>query len=250
MIWNPIRRAVRPIFGAVVLALGLGACATQVTQTGSYKPTGGTMPRPQRVLVSDFEVDQQAVQLDQGIGPRVMRTLGGSAPPTSQAREVQDAITEALLDDIRKMGLPVVHAMAGTPVQPNDLLVQGQILKIDEGNRTRRLAIGFGAGKSSVDAKVQIYYGRGEAQPQLLQTYDAGANSGRKPGMGLGVASAAGGGSLAPAAVSGALGVHSEKQGVAGEGQHLGDRIAYNLGEFFVQQGWIPASSAPSRSLR
>ena len=208
------------------------------------------MRRPQRVVITDFEVDPQAVRLDQGVGPRVMRVMGGSEPSTGSARDVQDAITEALVDDISKMGFPVVHGAPGSMLQPNDLLVQGQILKIDQGNRTRRLAVGFGAGKSSVEAKVQVYYGRGEAQPQLVQTYDADANSGRKPGMGLGVASAAGGGSLAPAAISGAFGIHGEKQGVAGEGQHLGDRIAYNLGEYFVQQGWIPASSAPSRSLR
>ncbi|WP_428484493.1 DUF4410 domain-containing protein [Rhodopila sp.] len=208
------------------------------------------MPRPRRVLVTDFLVDSQAVQLDQGVGPRVMRAMGSDAPEITPASQVQNAIAEALSDDIRKMGLPVERVAAGTPPGPSDLLVQGQIRKIDEGNRTRRLAIGFGAGRSSVEAEVQVYYDRGTAQPQLLQTYDANANSGRKPGMGIGVASAAGGGSLAPAALSGAMGAHAEKEGVAGEGQHLGNRIAYNLGQFFVQQDWIPAASAPSRSLR
>ena len=237
---------------ALALTVLLCACATQVTQTGNYLPSGGAaMPRPHRVLVADFGVAPEAVQLDQGVGPRVLRLMGSGASAETPAREVQDAISEALLDDIRKMGLPVERAEPGTPPRPDELLVQGQILKIDQGNRTRRLTVGFGAGKSSVEAKVQVYYGRGAgAQPELLRTYDADANSGRKPGLALGAASAAGGGSLAPAAVSGALGVHSEKQGVAGQGQHLGDRIAYNLGELFVQQGWIPASSAPARSLR
>jgi hypothetical protein len=244
----------RSVLTVAALTVLLTACATHVTQTGNYVPaseaTDGAMPRPQRVLVTDFDVDPGAVKLDQGIGPRVMRTIGQGTPKAASAWEVQDAIAEALLDDIRKMGLPAERAPPGTPPQPNDLLVQGQILKIDEGNRTRRLTLGFGAGKSSVEAKVQVYYARGNAPPQLLQTYDADANSGRKPGMGVGVASAAAGGSLAPAAVSGALGVHSEKKGVAGEGQHLGDRIAYNLGQLFVQQNWIPASLAPARSLR
>jgi Domain of unknown function (DUF4410) len=207
------------------------------------------MPRPSRVMVTNFYVDPQAVRLDQGIGPRLMRTMEPGAATPNPAREVQDAIAEALLDNIRKMGLAAERVPPGTRLNPNDLLVQGEILKIDEGNRTRRLALGFGAGESSVDAKVQVYFGRSDGQPQLLQTYDADANSGRKPGMGIGTASAAAGGSLAPVAISGALGVRSEKQGIAGEGQHLGDRIAYNLGEFFVQQGWIPASAAPSRSL-
>jgi hypothetical protein len=246
---NPIRFATRPAFPAMALLCSLGACATTVTQTANYA-SSTPMPRPGRILVTNFYVDPQAVQLDEGVGPRVMRTLQPGAASPSPAREVQDAIAEALVDDIRKMGLPAERVAPGTPLKPNDILVQGEILKIDEGNRTRRLTLGFGAGRSSVEAKVQVYYGRDDGQPQLLQTYDADANSGRKPGMGIGTASAVAGGSLAPVAVSGAMGVHGEKQGVAGEGQHLGDRIADNLGGLFVQQGWIPASSAPSRSLR
>jgi Domain of unknown function (DUF4410) len=250
VISNPIGSAARAVLATLVLVLSLGACATRVTQTGSYvaagDQAGSAMPRPQRVLVTDFEVDPQAVQLDQGIGPRLMRTMQGGASTATPARQVQDAIAEAMVDDIRKMGIPVERGFPDAPSQPNDLVVQGQILRIDEGNRTRRLTVGFGAGKSTVEAKVQVYFNRGNGPPQLLQTYDADANSGRKPGMGVGVASAAAGGSLVPAAVSGTLGVHSEKKGVAGEGQHLGDRIAYNLGQFFVLQGWIPASSAPS----
>jgi hypothetical protein len=68
--------------------------------------------------------------------------------------------------------------------------------------------------------------------------------------MGAGAASAARGGSAVPGALSGTAGVHNEAQGVIGEGQHLADRLSYNLGEYFVQQRWIPASSAPSASLR
>ena len=104
MIWNPIRRAVRPIFGAVVLALGLGACATQVTQTGSYSPTGGTMPRPQRVLVSDFEVDPQAVQLDQGIGVFV--------PPSYATGLSFTTLKNCAMIDRRVAHLPGVRALS------------------------------------------------------------------------------------------------------------------------------------------
>ncbi len=236
---------------AVALALCLSGCATKITKTEDYAPIagqGGTaLHRPLQVLVMDFYVDPQAVQLDQGVGPRVMRAVNADASAATPARAVQDAIAEALVDDIRKMGLPVQRIAFATQLQPTDLLVQGQILRIDEGNRTRRMTVGFGAGKTTVEAKVQVMYGRSDGQPQLLQTYDADANSGRKPGLALGGASAAGGGSLVPMALSGALGVHGEKQGVAKEGQNLGDRVAYNLGELFVQQGWIPASSAPSR---
>ena len=235
----------------VLLAVLTCGCATQVTRTSEYRPgNSAAMPKPRRVLVADFLVTPDAVHLDQGVGPRLMRMATYSVTPDLTAQSVQASISTAMLDNLAKMGLPAVRVERGTPVQPEELLIEGQILKIDEGNRTRRLAVGFGAGESSVEAEAQIYYGRPVGAPQMLQTYDADANSGRKPGMGVGAASAIGGGSDVPAALSGATGVHGEAQGVVGEGQHLADRLSYNLGEFFVQQGWIAASSAPSRSLR
>jgi len=207
------------------------------------------MRHPIRVLVQDFQVTPQAVRLDSGIGPRLMRTLQGDDPAANEALEVRDAIAQSLLDDIRRMGLPAERALPGTPAQPSDVLVRGEIIRIDEGNRARRVAIGFGAGKSSVEASAQVYYVQGNDQPRLLETFDGNANSGHKPGMGVGAASAAAGESVAPLAVSGALGVHGERAGVAGEAEHLGHRIAYDLGQYFVRQGWIAASSAPARSL-
>ncbi len=81
-------------------------------------------------------------------------------PQRTQALEVQDAIAQSLLDGIRQMGFAAERALPGNAAQPSDLLVRGEILQIDEGNRARRLAIGFGAGKSSVEASVQVYYAK------------------------------------------------------------------------------------------
>jgi hypothetical protein len=238
---------------ALCVPLVLAGCTTKVVEetpdSAVSDVDGRLLPRPQRVLVADFVVAPQAVEHDQGIGPRIARAVDGGAT-TNTARQVQDAVAESLIAGIRKMGFAVSRSAAGAPLAPGDLLIQGEILKIDEGNRTRRLVVGFGAGQSRVDADVQVYYRSGQRSAQLIRSYDAESNSGYKPGLGVGAASAASGGSLAPGLVSGALGVRGEKQGVAGEGQRLGDRVAYNLGEFFVKQQWIPPSAAPSRGLR
>lgn len=37
-----------------------------------------------------------------------------------------------------------------------DLMVKGQLLSTDEGNRTERVVIGLGAGRTSVQANVQV----------------------------------------------------------------------------------------------
>jgi hypothetical protein len=130
------------------------------------------------------------------------------------------------------------------------LVNQGQIVAINEGNRTRRLILRFGAGQTRVDADVQVYNGQGESPRRPIQSYNAEANSGHRPGLGVGAASEGEMGSVGPGVVSGVLGLHSEKQGVAGEAERLGNRFAYNLEEFFVRERWILSSAVPSRSLR
>ncbi len=244
---------------ALLAALSVAGCATRVQSTGTYvapmQDAAVALPRPRMILVADFSADPNRVQLEQAIANRLERQMSDADPAAEQQRaalDVQQAISEALIKNLRKMGLPAERAAADAMPGGSDLVIRGQIVRIDEGNRTRRLAVGFGAGKSDVRAQVQVYYLRPNAPPQLVQTYDADANSGRRPGLAMGGAMAAGSGSVAPVVIGGALGIHGEtkKAGVAGEGERLGDRVAYNLAQFFVQQGWIPQSAVPAYSLR
>jgi hypothetical protein len=229
-------------------------CTTKVVDdpiaATADRPGGQVLDRPHRVFVADFLIEPQAVQQDQGIGPSALRAMGQGPAAYGTAQQVQDAVASSLIENIRKMGLPVTRGTPEPQLASGDLLIQGQIVAINEGNRTRRLILGFGAGQSRVDADVQVYYGQDETPPEMIQSYDAEANSGHKPGLGVGAASAGETGSIGPGVVSGALGLHSEKQGVAGEGERLGNRVAYNLGEFFVRERWILPSAVPSRSLR
>ncbi len=265
---RPIRRLPRavprvtplaaPVF-AILAAATLGGCATQVRSTGNYiapaAQSGVTLPRPARAVIVGFAADPNQVGLDRAIGARLQRGFSGTDPDAQQAalaQDVQDSVVAALVSDLGKMGFAATVAQPGEEPRPGDLIVQGQITEIDQGNRARRLAIGFGAGKSEVQAAAQVTYVGPDGDPRLLQTYSASSNSGRKPGLGVGAASAAAQSTVVPLVVSGALGAHGEatKAGVAGEGQRLAHRISYNLGQLFVAQGWIPPSRAPSIELR
>ena len=239
---------------ALALAAALGGCATQVATTADYAG-GQRLQRPRQVVIPDFEVDWTRVRLDQGVGARMQRQATGADPALGRyatAQGVEQAIADALARNVERMGLPVQRGAPGQKPAPGSLIVQGQIVHIDEGNRTRRMAIGFGAGKSDVRAEVQVYYLGADGQPKLLQTYDADSNSGRKPGMASAGGVAASSGSLAPLGVGAALGLHSEttRTGVAGEGERLADRVAHNLGELFAREGWIAPSAVPPMALR
>ena len=244
-----MRHARFPLRAAPLVFLLASACATQVTSTGSAEaPPDLALPRPARVLVADFAVDPDAVRQDQGIGARLQREVSGGDPLAAQsaiAHDVQVAVADALIEQLARAGLPAGPADAAP--RPGDLLVQGQINRIDEGNRTRRLAIGFGAGKSIVTAQAEMLYVMADGRPVLLQTYDGKSDSGRKPGMAAGAGGALGDAGPGLQAVSAATGVAGEtrRSPVAREGARFGERLAHNIGVFAQRQGWIAAASVP-----
>src|SRR5262249_38985444 len=70
-----------------------------------------------------------------------------------------------------------------SPGPGSTLSVEGQILSIDEGNKTRRLMIGFGAGASEVRTLTQVYEVTG-GEHRLVDDFYTAAKSSRKPGLG------------------------------------------------------------------
>jgi hypothetical protein len=238
-----MRRLTRTLgLSALLLA---GACApTKVQSVQNY--AGPTLPRPQLVVVNDFSTDTADVTLDSGIGARVKGAILG-APANQEAltiRKTTDAISVTLVKEIEKLGLPVIRADAASATSGNRLMIGGKINSIDEGNRTRRNFIGFGAGKSEVDATATIYYqGAGDITARPLQTFNGLAQSGRKPGMAGMMSAGAAAGRVATTAVgSTGASVASETMsaGVDDDSERLAKELAEQLKTFFMDQGWIP----------
>jgi hypothetical protein len=235
------------ITAGALIALALGGCNKAHVQTvESY--SGPTVARPDHVLVSYFAVSPDQVQLDQGIGARIMRTVGDKPLSTQEsqaAQATQAALAEQLVSRLKRYGLPAEIA-ARQPVEGNSLLVQGQIVGIDQGNRTRRVLIGLGAGKSTVSADAQLYYASGMAAPRFLSAFKGEADSGRMPGaaetMGAGAVAQRVGTS---AALTGATHAAAETRntGDTAEAGRLADGLAGQIGQFAVSQGWIPQTA-------
>jgi hypothetical protein len=128
----------------------------------------------------------------------------------------------------------------------NDLLVQGQIVNIDQGNRTRRILIGLGAGKSSIGADAQIYRLTQTAPPRFMMAFEGKADSGRMPGaaetMGAGAAAQRLGTS---AALTGAThaGAETRRATDTAEAGELANEIASRVAQLAVAQGWLPQTA-------
>jgi hypothetical protein len=232
-------------FIIIMLAIAFGCAPTNVKQQSE---TLTQLPRPDHILVYEFAASPDEVMLDKGLSADLMQKYQEHKGATRTAEEIKvghkvaDALAEELVKKIRSYGLMAERAFGLPSAKGKVLMVKGQLLSIDEGNRTERVAIGLGAGRTSVQANVQVY----EMTPKGMQEVDnlrGTAKSGRKPGMGemMGLGAIAGH-LLASTVVSGALSAGTEMTSatVEADGKRLAEKIAADLGKFFVDQGWIP----------
>jgi len=219
----------------------LAACARTSVENVSSRAIG--LPKPQLIVVHDFGVSAGDVALDSGVGARLklmIRETPAAEEEVKIGREVARIVTENLVKEISKLGLPAAPATTAGPVSGPTLSIEGHFVSVDEGNRLRRMVVGFGAGASEVRTLVQVYETTNEGR-RLVEDFYTTVKSSLKPGMGpmAGVGAAAGR-AASSALVSGGVGIATERsQGVDGDAKHTAEQITQTLKKFFVEQGWI-----------
>ena len=230
--------------GVVML---LAACGPRVEIEQETDAVG--LPRPSAVYVYDFAVHPSEVQLDPG-GPlaRVRKMVGVDTGEDQDEQaielghQVANSLADALVQKITAMGLPAQRISRSATPPVGAAAVAGQFVEVDEGNRVRRMAIGFHQGQSRVAAQVQLYRVTGAAAASELLDFVAVSESAPLPGaavtMGAGAAAQAG------AAAAGAKELGASIESDAGR---LADKVANSLQAFFANQEWTaPPSALPT----
>jgi hypothetical protein len=230
-----------------LLAVGvIISCAqTQVKTVSEY---GGKLPRPNRIFIYDFATSPDDVDTSKGIISD-LEHLVKKTPRTKEekavGRAVASSLAKHLVKEIQNFGLPAERAAGKPPATGKILEIEGQFLSIDEGNRTERVIIGFGLGRTDVKTNVQVY-DTSSTDRRAVEKFTTDAKSGRKPGMAVFVgAGALAGHAAVSTLVSGGVSAASEKfsANVEADAKRTAKEIAKRLGEFFVRQGWIPDSA-------
>ena len=234
-----MRATLLPLAAAAAL---LAAC----TQSSSQIETTAQLPRPQVVVVEDFAVAPGEVQLDPGLSGTIDETLGGNtaAPPPGEARvigrQVADALASKLVTEINDLGLRAERGRGLPPGVTYGLIVTGQFIGVDQGNRTERVTIGLGAGRSDVRVRAQVF----EVSPRgrrLVDEIEVDAKSGLAPGMaetmGMGALT---GHFVASTLIGGGVQIADESLGtsVVADSDRAAKGIAKQLAAFFGAQGW------------
>jgi hypothetical protein len=165
------------------------AAQTPSMQTGAVQqePPAHWFSKSMTVYVSDFELDAQNVQVDQGsvvskVRPGILERpqKKEQKDPEAQAKKLVDTMSKSIVSDLQKAGYKSERLAAGDPKPETGAWVHGVFTQADEGNRIRRAVIGFGSG----DASMQLYATLTDLARPERPLYETSADdtTGKKPG--------------------------------------------------------------------
>src|SRR5262245_55524948 len=106
-----MERSSRMMLGLTMAAMALAVlagCARGSTEP--VPPAIHSLPRPQVILVHDYQASPNDVELDSAVSSRVKRAVEGTSEAEAQLKveqEVSRILTTTLVDEIRKLGIPV-----------------------------------------------------------------------------------------------------------------------------------------------
>lgn len=204
---NVLRRllAMR-VMATLGLPLLLAACASgKVTDMTVLSPP----PRPTAIIVH----------------------VGQGVPADASLQAVASALERAIVEDMRKRGLPATAAPTST--EASGIRLDLRIAHYRRGDPVARMAIGFGAGKSVISVAATL------SEPE--RTYfslDARATSGNKPGLILPGGVAAATGQLLNLAIGGTVSVISDLRGGTGRDvRNVSRAISRQVADYYRSRG-------------
>ena len=256
-----MRLRVRASLGLLIGGLALAACSSSVRITKESDAQG--LARPLMVYVYDFAVEQSEVKVDPGGPLQRLREGGGilggggggllrggesQGEPAAQneqmlalGHQIADQVALDLVKRITAMGLPAQRITREQLPPEGAIAVSGQFVDLDEGNKVKRMAIGFHQGQSSVSAAVQLYHVTGSRSAGQLLDFTATGTSPPLPGAA--VTMGAGAAVQVAAATAAAKEFRATLSADAGR---LSAAVARNLQTFFAKQSWTaPPSEIP-----
>ena len=236
--------------GLLCLVVLTGCAGATVSHETEGAPV--TNSPPSQIVVYPFATNPNEVTLNSSILQREYRDLSGANVDEQQAQIASltaQNVCLAVVNALAKKGYNALCQKRGIPPgSGNVLVVDGDFTDISEGNRLRRLVIGFGAGASVLDTNVYVYQpAPGGGQHQVL-SFNTHADSGKMPGVAItGPGGAAVGGTAAIATVGAnvaASGVRTYRSTIDFLGDKTAQQIDDALIQYFQQQGWPAVAAA------
>jgi hypothetical protein len=201
----------------MLLTLALVSCASVSVEDGTERTT---QKMPEMIYVMDFstahgdwDVDRTGTEL------------------AAFKKNLQLMLKTAMVADLTDRLVPAVPGTkADGSRHPNVWLVRGEFVTVEQGSRLLRSAIGFGAGGTKVETRVQVYdLAQNPGVPFL--TFSTTGGSGSEPGAILAFTTDPL--ELAIGGVSGAA------HGLSEDTKRTAREITAQFSDYMYQRGWI-----------
>jgi Domain of unknown function (DUF4410) len=207
------------------------AAKVTITPVSSY--TGNPLPKPEKILIYDFEVNRGDVQVDKVQSLRPRHLIMGDKSQDAVANSAGDHYYTELDKKLAKTGIPVEHMAAGKAPSANALIIDGSFSALKEGTKAERATIGMGTGSADFESKVKVHLKTASDDIAFLQfqTYTKPA-----PNVGGAVPVAAG---LDPAAVAAKSAITDRKKTLNAYASQTADATAKQILKSMAAQGWV-----------
>jgi hypothetical protein len=224
----------------LTLLIMAGCASTKVTNRDEL--VTGKLPRPAHIWVYDFAATPADVPAESALaGQHSEHNPPQTDKEIAMGRELGAEIEAQLVKQIRAMGMPAEHAVAGTTPQINDLVIRGYLVSFNAGSAAKRILIGFGSGASDLKVAVEGFQMTAQGLRKIGSgsTDSAGAKT---PGADLGALSLLATHNPVGLIVSTGMKVYGQESGrstVEGRAKQTATEIADVLKKRFQEQGWI-----------
>jgi hypothetical protein len=210
-------------FILALAALALAGCASISVQPVSEV---ATQRMPQRVYVTPFSTAHGEFKVDrEGAELKAFKS------------NLQDLMMSAIATDLTKRLIPAAITLQKDWAQPeNAWVIRGKFVRVNQGSRFLRGAIGFGAGGTKLETVVEVY-DLSDLSGRPFLTFSTTGGSNAEPGAVSGAATDPLTFVLS-AAAGGAGGV---AHGLTEDTSRTAREITAELSNYMFEQGWIPA---------
>jgi Domain of unknown function (DUF4410) len=215
-------------------ALAQGPLAAKITVTPVSVYTGGSpLPKPQKILIYDYVVNADDVQVDKLQALRPRHLLTGDESQDKIAAGAGKKYYLELIKALEKTGIPVEQVATGTTPPDNTMLVQGSFTSLKQGTKAERDTIGMGSGSADFETKVDVHL-KTPADTILLSQFQTDTRAGANTGSALPMAAG-----LDPAAAVTKSTITDRRKTLNAYASKTADATAKEIFKSMAAQGWI-----------
>lgn len=148
----------------------------------AFATTSVKASQPVKILVYDFAFSPEIVKVDNSARAKAKnKDQSEYSRKMAIGKQVAANVADEIVQELRELGLHAEHAKT---ISSNDnaIVIRGRFTDIEEGNRGRRLLIGFNANSSKVTSDVQ-FIRVVNAKKRLLTYFQTSEKTIGKPGI-------------------------------------------------------------------